>query len=121
MPIAILRQSQMGSSTKVGLGFFLCLSTFMLSCSIVRAALTYYGGKLDYPWQVFWLHSEGCIGVMMGSITVYRPALIGSVTEVSNLLRARIAKIARLIRRNKRRSIDDSTVLPYNEERVEGN
>ena len=57
----------------------------------------------------------------MGSITVYRPALIGSVTEVSNSLRARIAKIARLIRRNKRRSIDDSTVLPYNEERVEGN
>lgn len=53
---------------------------------------------------------------MMGSLTVYRPALIGSVTEVSNSLRARIAKIARLIRGNKGRSID-GTVLPYNEER----
>jgi len=58
IPIAILRQSQMRPLTKVGLGCFLCLSAFMLSCSIIRAALTYYDGKL-YPWQVFWLHSEG--------------------------------------------------------------
>ena len=115
IPIAILRQSQMRPSTKVGLGFFLCLSAFMRSCSIIRAALTYYRGKLNYPWQVFWLHSEGCIGVTMGSVTIYRSTLIGSVTEVSNSLRAYIiAKIARWIRGNKGPSrLADSTALPW--------
>ncbi|OXV07986.1 hypothetical protein Egran_04250 [Elaphomyces granulatus] len=110
IPIVILRQSRMRSLTKIGLGCFLCLSAFMLSCSIIRAAATYYNGVLDYPWQVFWVHAEGSIGVTMGSITVYRSTLIGS-NEVSNSLRAYIAKITRSFRGNKgsSRSTDDSS------------
>ena len=64
--------------TKIGLSTFLCLSVFMLACSILRAAGTYYHDALDYPWQVFWLHSEACIGIIMGSVTAYRSALVGS-------------------------------------------
>ena len=107
----ILRQSRMKSLTKVGLGCFLCLSAFMLACSIIRVALIYYNGTLDYPWQIFWLHSEGCIGVTMGSITVYRSTLISSGNEVSNSFRAYIAKITRSIRGHKgsNRSTDDTS------------
>ena len=108
----ILRQSRMKPMTKVGLGCFLCLSAFMLACSIIRAALTYYNGSLDYPyvWQIFWLHSEGCIGITMGSITVYRSTLVSSGKEVSNSFRAYIAKITRSITGHKgsNRSTDNT-------------
>jgi len=82
--------------TKIGIGIFLCLSLFMIACSIIRAAGTYYRNALDYPWQVFWLHAEACIGMIMGSITVYRSTLVGS-NEVSDkfqsyLLRLRLRR-----------------------------
>lgn len=78
--------------TKIGIGIFLCLSLFMLSCSIIRAAGTYYRDALDYPWQVFWLHSESCIGVTMASITVYRSTLVGS-NEVSDKIQSYLYKL----------------------------
>ena len=74
----------------------------MLSCPIIRVALTYY------PWQVFRLHSEGCIGVTMSSVTINHSTLIGSVTEVPNSLKTFIAfeeiviVVALLIRGNVR-------------------
>jgi hypothetical protein len=73
--------------TKIGLGVFLCLSLFMLACSIIRAAGTYNyrNGTLDVPWGVFWLHAEACIGVVMGSITVYRSVLVGSTGASGNV------------------------------------
>ncbi|KAH8767519.1 hypothetical protein F5883DRAFT_671189 [Diaporthe sp. PMI_573] len=77
-PILVLQRSQMALLTKIGLGVFLCLSLFMLACSITRAAGMYYQGTLDVPWQVFWLHAEACVGVLMASITVYRSVLVGS-------------------------------------------
>ncbi|KAF7512478.1 hypothetical protein GJ744_001413 [Endocarpon pusillum] len=78
IPIIILRRSQMRLLAKLGLGTFLCLSVFMLACSILRAAGPSYHGTLDYPWEVFWLHSEACIGIIMGSVTAYRSTLVGS-------------------------------------------
>ncbi|GAT23816.1 similar to An02g10960 [Aspergillus luchuensis] len=76
----------------MSLGCFLCLSIFMCTCSIIRTAGTWYHGLLDYPWQVFWLHLEGCIGVTMGSITVYRSTLIGS-NEVSTAFKKYFTRI----------------------------
>ncbi|KAK8053074.1 hypothetical protein PG996_012375 [Apiospora saccharicola] len=78
IPILVLRKSQMALLTKIGLSVFLCLSLFMLACSVVRAAGMYYHGTLDTPWGVFWCHTEACIGVLMASITAYRTVLIGS-------------------------------------------
>jgi hypothetical protein len=80
--------------TKIGIGIFLCLSLFMIACSIIRAAGTYYRNALDYPWQVFWLHSEACIGMIMGSITVYRSTLVGS-NEVSDKLQSYLHRLRR--------------------------
>ncbi|KAF2746814.1 hypothetical protein M011DRAFT_477658 [Sporormia fimetaria CBS 119925] len=92
IPIAILRQSQLRLLTKIGIGLFLSLSIFMFSCSIIRAAGTYYKSALDYPWQVFWLHSESCIGIIMASVTVYRSTLVGS-NEVSDKLQSYLKKM----------------------------
>lgn len=83
--------------TKIGLGVFLCLSLFMLTCSIIRAAGTYNqsNGTLDVPWGVFWLHAEACIGVVMGSITVYRSVLVGS-TNASSSFRRFVDKVIQM-------------------------
>ncbi|PYI01174.1 hypothetical protein BO78DRAFT_391341 [Aspergillus sclerotiicarbonarius CBS 121057] len=92
IPIRLLYKVQVRTLTKIGLGCFLCLSIFMCACSIIRTAGTWYHGFLDYPWQVFWLHLEGCIGVTMGSITVYRSTLIGS-SEVSTAFKKYLTRI----------------------------
>lgn len=83
--------------TKISLGVFLCLSLFMLSCSIIRAAGMYNksNGALDVPWGVFWIHAEACIGVLMGSITVYRSALVGP-TNASNNFRRFVNKVIKM-------------------------
>jgi hypothetical protein len=75
--------------TKLGFGVFLCLSLFMLCCSIIRAGGTYYYDELyqDTPWLVFWLHAEACIGVLMASITVYQSVLANSSGSFSALQR----------------------------------
>lgn len=82
---------------KIGLGIFLCLSIFMLTCAILRTAGMYHHGALDYPWQVFWHHSEACIGIIMGSLTAYRSALVGS-NEVSDKIQWHFNRLFR--RRN---------------------
>jgi hypothetical protein len=80
---------------KIGLGIFLCLSLVMLGCSITRAAGTYYNNTMDTPWQVFWLHAEACIGILMASITVYRSVLINS-SKISTKVQKFVDKILRL-------------------------
>lgn len=96
--------------TKIGLGVFLCLSLFMLACSITRAAGTYYHGTLDVPWQVFWLHAESCIGVLMGSITVYRSLLVGS-TKASSSFRRFVDRVIQ-VRSSERLSEPQQRTMP---------
>ncbi|KAJ4298120.1 hypothetical protein N0V90_006019 [Kalmusia sp. IMI 367209] len=78
IPIFILRKSTMQTPVKLGVATFLSLSVFMLACSIVRAAGVYHQGIIDCRWQSYWCHAEACIAVIMGSLTVYRAALVGS-------------------------------------------
>ncbi|KAJ5915609.1 hypothetical protein N7466_011542 [Penicillium verhagenii] len=92
IPLVLLRQVRMDLMTKIGVSCFVCLSVFMCACAITRAAGTYYQGALNYPWQDFWLHAEGCIAVMMASITAYRSTLIGS-NDVSHRFRIYLDKI----------------------------
>lgn len=110
IPILILRQSQMRTLTKIGLGVFLCLSVFMLLCSIIRASTLYIEGALDFPWQYYWLHTEACISVIMASITVHRSTLVGS-NEVSDRLQLYLQRILR------RKQIPDSEVQKPRETR----
>ncbi|KAJ6109223.1 hypothetical protein N7486_001457 [Penicillium sp. IBT 16267x] len=92
IPLVLLRQVRMDLMTKLGVSCFVCLSVFMCACAITRAAGTYYHGALNYPWQDFWLHAEGCIAVMMASITAYRSTLIGS-DDVSSRFRIYLDKV----------------------------
>ncbi|PWY92220.1 hypothetical protein BO70DRAFT_402066 [Aspergillus heteromorphus CBS 117.55] len=115
IPIRLLYKVQVRTLTKVGLGCFLCLSIFMCVCSIIRTAGTYYHGALDYPWQVFWLHLEGCIGVTMGSITVYRSTLIGS-NEVSAVFKKYITRMKGAVRGS---SGDNGMPQPEEESKTE--
>ncbi|KAI1855548.1 hypothetical protein JX266_000413 [Neoarthrinium moseri] len=95
IPILVLRKSQMALLNKIGLGVFLCLSLFMLACSITRAAGTYYNNTLDTPWQVFWLHAEACVAVLMASVTVYRSVLVNS-SKMSSSLQRFVDKVLRI-------------------------
>lgn len=74
IPIILLRSSRLQFSTKLSIGFFLCLSIFMALCSIIRAA-GYMRARTHVPeiiWRTFWQQAEGCIAAMMASITVFR-------------------------------------------------
>ncbi|PHH74244.1 hypothetical protein CDD82_5033 [Ophiocordyceps australis] len=101
IPIYLLQSSRMSILKKIGIGSFLCLSGFMLTCCVVRAAGGFDDGIVDYSWQSFWAQAEASVGVSMASITAYRATLVGS-NDISDRLRARIYKI-------KRRNKDNGT------------
>ncbi|PHH64767.1 hypothetical protein CDD81_4029 [Ophiocordyceps australis] len=99
IPIYLLQSSRMSILKKIGIGSFLCLSGFMLTCCIVRAAGGFDDGIVDYSWQSFWAQAEASVGVAMASITAYRATLVGS-NDISDRLRARLYKIKRRTRNN---------------------
>jgi hypothetical protein len=74
----ILNMARLNFATKSALGFFLCLSFFMIICAIVRIAGFRHEGLLDYQWQNFWLHVEACIAVIMGSVTIFPTAVVSA-------------------------------------------
>ncbi|KAI1749829.1 hypothetical protein F4782DRAFT_541992 [Xylaria castorea] len=72
VPIIILRNSLLSTSTKFGLAIFLCISIFMAILAIVRISGFYYNGLEDDIWEFFWQETEGGVAVMMASITAFR-------------------------------------------------
>jgi hypothetical protein len=70
-------------------GWIRLSQAFMVSCSIIRAVGD-HGLAPEYQWQALWLQTEACIGVMMGSITIYHSTLLtGSSSGVSWLAKIR--------------------------------
>ncbi|KAF2648265.1 hypothetical protein K491DRAFT_254826 [Lophiostoma macrostomum CBS 122681] len=92
VPILLLRKSSLPLRTKICLCLFLCLSTFMFACAIIRASYTWYEGSIDFPWQLFWRHIEACVAVIMASVTAYR---ILAVEIQSRARRSREAHVER--------------------------
>ncbi|KAF2184595.1 hypothetical protein K469DRAFT_666410 [Zopfia rhizophila CBS 207.26] len=79
IPILLLRPSTLRTTTKIGVGTFLCLSLFMVICSLIRA-VGFVPDQGDVPsvsWRYFWLQIECCTAVIMGSVTVFRTVLVG--------------------------------------------
>lgn len=110
IPIFILQKTPFPSlSVKIGVGFFLLLSTFMLVCSIIRAAGVYYQGIIDCRWQSYWCQVEACIAVMMGSFTVYRSTLVGS-SNAPNKLQSFFGRLFGITTVQE----DDKTILMHN-------
>ncbi|KAJ4304989.1 hypothetical protein N0V90_000517 [Kalmusia sp. IMI 367209] len=86
IPLLLLRKSRMKQKTKLSIGFFLCLSIFMIACAIARASgYIHRGSRIpDTLWRVFWQEVEGCIAVMMASITVFRTLFVSENQESIN-------------------------------------
>jgi hypothetical protein len=62
---------------KLGIAIFLCLSIFMVIIALIRmfgAMRPSLRSKRDFDtaWEIFWQHMEGCVAVLMGSITAFR-------------------------------------------------
>jgi hypothetical protein len=59
---------------KLGIGFFLSLSVFMIVIAIVRISRVHAS---DFEtWAIFWQQFEGCIAVLMVSLTAFRTLFV---------------------------------------------
>ncbi|KAF2262427.1 hypothetical protein CC78DRAFT_316935 [Lojkania enalia] len=78
IPILLLRNSMMRPTTKWSIASFLCLSIFMVLCSIVRIAgwIPMDSHIPDLIWRFFWQQIEACIAITTASITVFRTIFI---------------------------------------------
>ncbi|CAI6340528.1 unnamed protein product [Periconia digitata] len=86
IPLLLLRNSLMKPFTKSGIAAFLCLSVFMIVCSLCRAS-GFLSGKVglhDLIWRYFWHQVEACVAVLMASITVFRTVLLSSRQSSDN-------------------------------------
>lgn len=118
IPIRLLWRVQIKSKQKLGLGFFLCLSVFMIVIALVRISalvteIPIMPGvtirSIDPTWKFFWQQIEACVAVFMVSFTAFRSFF---VTETSRYPRASPAKPGSSTRRriwngNKRSSEGD--------------
>lgn len=63
---------------KLALSFFLCLSIMMIIIAIIRVSRTSYSDrKIDVVWQSLWQALEGCVALVMTSITAFRTIFMG--------------------------------------------
>lgn len=94
---------------KLGFGVFLCLSFFMIACSVTRAAGNLSNdGAIDNTWKTFWFHVEGCIGVLMASVTVYRSIFVGSTKAIGSFQRF----LDRVVQMRTSEHFEDAAVKP---------
>ena len=120
IPIRLLWKVQIKSKQKLGLGFFLCLSVFMIVIALVRISalvtdIPIMPGvtirSIDPTWKFFWQQIEACVAVFMVSFTAFRSFF---VMETSRYPRASPVKPGSSTRRrlllwnkNKRMSEED--------------
>ncbi|GME40233.1 integral membrane [Neofusicoccum parvum] len=74
VPMIIIHRAKMSTMQKVALGTFLSLSLMMVIMAVVRIVGSVRGSDaaLDVAWEMFWQQLEGCVAVMMGSLTAFR-------------------------------------------------
>lgn len=67
----ILRRAKIKKRQKFAMSFFLCLSAVMVVSAIVRLS------RISQPvWQTLWQSLEGCIALLMASITAFRSIFV---------------------------------------------
>lgn len=72
IPIRVLWKVKMATRQKIILGTSLCLSICMIIAALIRFSGIGAGGSIDMSWNIFWMFVEGCIAVIMVSLTVFR-------------------------------------------------
>jgi hypothetical protein len=85
---------------KFGIAAFLFLSIFMIIVALIRL----FGAMrpslrsnrdFDTAWEIFWQHMEGCVAVLIGSITAFRNIFGAQLTEEQGNRSQRITYFAR--------------------------
>lgn len=61
---------------KLVLSVFLCLSFAMIVVAIIRISPYHSRRVRDVTWLLFWQHIEGCIALIMASVTILRTAFV---------------------------------------------
>lgn len=73
IPIRVLWKVKIVTRQKILLGGSLCLSICMIIAALIRfSGIGVGGNSIDITWGVFWQFIEGCIAVMMISLTAFR-------------------------------------------------
>ena len=73
IPVLILWRVHISLKRKLALGGILTLGIFMIICSIVRiSAANIKNGQVDTTWVLLWLEIEGCVAVIVVSISAFR-------------------------------------------------
>ena len=82
LPIYMLYKVKIKTKQKLGVGSFLCLSVFMIIIAIIRISKI---NAADFEvWACFWQHFEGCIAVLMVSLTAFRTMFVGKHSSASD-------------------------------------
>ncbi|KAF2731390.1 hypothetical protein EJ04DRAFT_12906 [Polyplosphaeria fusca] len=95
IPCILIRESKMERATRWSVASFLCLSIFMVICSIIRLAGLKAPGapRPDMTWRTYWQQAEGCIAVMAGSVTALRMLFIPTSNTQVRQSRGLFAKL----------------------------
>ena len=70
IPIRLVSNVKIKTRQKLGIGFFLCLSCFMVVIEVIRVSNVHVD---DFQvWANFWIQIEGCTAVLTVSLTAFR-------------------------------------------------
>ena len=82
VPLYLLHKVRIRLAQKVGVGSFLCLSSFMVIIAVIRISRVH---ETDFEvWASFWQQFEGCIAVLMISLTAFRTLFITKQSSASD-------------------------------------
>ena len=74
IPVYLMSTVKIKTRQKLGIGFFLCLSSLMVVIEVVRISGVY---THDFQiWADFWIQIEGCTAVLTVSLAAFRTLFI---------------------------------------------
>ena len=93
LPVYLLYKVKIKPKQKVGVGSFLCLSVFMIIIAIIRISRVH---AADFEiWACFWQQLEGCVAVLMVSLTAFRTLFISKHSSSSDQRRPKFSDTLR--------------------------
>ena len=84
LPVSLLWNARIKTRQKYGLLVSLCLSIFMIVVSSIRATTTPGPNvRQDVPFELFLLLLEGCVAVLMASVSAFHPLFAAEGSRAS--------------------------------------
>ncbi|KAL8757059.1 MAG: hypothetical protein Q9199_002500 [Rusavskia elegans] len=79
IPPYLIWKVRISRRQKLGIAFFLCLSTSMVIIAIIRISQVH--SPIYNIWATFWQQLEGCVAILMVSLTAFRTLFVTSPTN----------------------------------------